>query len=159
MSKPIRTTPTSKSLIDHLISNSPSRISHTDVLPCPSISDHDAPYATINVRITEFVPRYKYIRSERKMNLSAFKQDFSALPLQVIYGVESPDDMVQSLNSLVKECIDRHAPLKRVKVTRPLGWQTLKFEIFNLNATHCKRKHTNLGNLKSGAHSDCCETA
>ena len=27
--------------------------------------------------------------------------------------------MVQLLNSLVKECIDRHAPLKRVKVTRP----------------------------------------
>ncbi len=87
-------TATSKSLINHLVSNYPSRISHTDVLPCPSISDHDAPYATINVRVTKFVPRYRYIRSVRKMNLSAFKQDLSALPLQVIYGVESPDDMV-----------------------------------------------------------------
>ncbi len=33
--------------------------------------------------------------------------------------MESPDDMVGILNSLVSECIDRHAPLRKVKVTRP----------------------------------------
>ena len=66
------------------------------------------------------------------MNLSAFKQDFSALPLEVIYGVESPDDMVHLLNSLVKECIDRHAPLKRVKVTRPPASWLADPEIRNL---------------------------
>ena len=94
VTKPTRTTPTSKSLIDHLISNSPSRISHTDVLPCPSISDHDAPYATINVCVTRFLPRYKYIRNKKNLNLKSFSEDFSTLPLNVIYGLESPDDMI-----------------------------------------------------------------
>ena len=27
--------------------------------------------------------------------------------------------MVDVMNSLIKECIDRHAPLRKVKVTRP----------------------------------------
>ena len=27
--------------------------------------------------------------------------------------------MVDALNSLMKDCLDRHAPLRRVKVTRP----------------------------------------
>ena len=33
--------------------------------------------------------------------------------------MESPDEMVDLLNTLIVECVDRHAPLKRVKITRP----------------------------------------
>ena len=46
-------------------------------------------------------------------------EDFSSLALNVIYGLESPDDMLDSINTVIKECIARHAPLGRVKVTRP----------------------------------------
>ena len=41
------------------------------------------------------------------------------LPLNLVYGLETPDDKLNALNSLITECIDRHAPLRRVKVTRP----------------------------------------
>ena len=71
------------------------------------------------MRVTRFLPRYKYIRNEKNLNLKSFSEDFSTLPLNVIYGLESPDDMIESLNKLTKDCIDRHAPLRRVKVTRP----------------------------------------
>ena len=57
--QPTRTTASSKTLIDHIISNIPNRVTHTGVLPCPTISDHDAPYACINVRITRFESRFK----------------------------------------------------------------------------------------------------
>ena len=50
---------------------------------------------------------------------NAYQQDFSTLPLSVIYGLESIDDKVSVLNSLITKCIDRHAPLCRVKVMRP----------------------------------------
>ena len=46
-------------------------------------------------------------------------EDFSSLPLNIVYGPEPPDDMVNVMNSLIKECIDRHAPLRKVKITRP----------------------------------------
>ena len=40
--KPTSTTDKTSTLIDHINSNFPERISHTDVLPCPLVSDHDA---------------------------------------------------------------------------------------------------------------------
>ena len=50
-----------------------------------------------------------YVGNEKQLDMRAFKQDFSSPALNVIYGLESPDDMVHALNSLVSECLDRHA--------------------------------------------------
>ena len=50
--------------------------------------------------------------------MQLYKQDFSSLALNVIYGLESSADMVDALSSLVTECLD-HTPLKKVKLTRP----------------------------------------
>ena len=36
------------------------------------------------------------------------------MPLSVVYGLDSSDDMVQGFNTLLSESIDRHAPLKRI---------------------------------------------
>ena len=41
------------------------------------------------------------------------------LSLSVVYGLDSPDDMVQGFTTLFGECIDRHTPFKRIKVTHP----------------------------------------
>ena len=58
-------TRTSETLIDHITSNNPKRVTYTDVLPCSNVSDHDAPYACLNIRVERFVPRFKMIRNER----------------------------------------------------------------------------------------------
>ena len=50
-----------------------------------------------------------YATRNTLIDMQAFKQDFSSLALNVIYGLESPEDMVDALNSLVSECLDRHA--------------------------------------------------
>lgn len=62
---PTRSIPVSSSLIDHIISNIPNRITYCNVLPCPTISDHDGPYACINIRVSRFQPRFKMLRNER----------------------------------------------------------------------------------------------
>ena len=37
--------------------------------------------------------------------------------------MESPNEIIDLINSLISECLDRHAPLKRVKITRlPAPW-------------------------------------
>ena len=76
-------------------------------------------YAIINAQVKRYAPRHKYKRIEKQFDMQAFKQNFSSLALNVIYGLESPDDLVDALNSLVTECLDRPAPLKKVKLTRP----------------------------------------
>ena len=112
-------TRTSKTLIDHIVVNSPQNITYTDVIQCSTVGDHDAPFACINVRVPRFQPRFKFLRNEKELDENAFKEDLSLLPLDVVYGLESPDDMVDVLNSIMKDCSDRHVPLRKVKVTRP----------------------------------------
>ena len=69
ITKPTRFTRPTKSLIDRVISNDAStRVVHTDVLPAPSVSDHDAVYAIINARVTKYAPRHKYKRNEKQLN-------------------------------------------------------------------------------------------
>ena len=119
VSKPTRTTQHSSTLIDHIITNIPNQVTHTDIISSLMISDLDAPYVCINVRITRFVPRYKFIRNEKNFNADAFIEDFERLPLSIVYSTEDPDMQVDLLSSLIRECIDRHAPLKHTKLTRP----------------------------------------
>ena len=107
VTKPTRTTKSLATLIDHII------------LPCPLISDHDAPYCTLNIRISRYAPRYKFIRNEKQFNENAFVEDFSTIPFQVLYGLEDPDEKVEILQTLIQECLKRHAPLRRIKLTRP----------------------------------------
>jgi hypothetical protein len=102
VTKPTHITRTSTTLLDPIIVNLSQNITYTDVIPCSIVSDHNAPFACINVRVPRFQPRFKYIRNERHFNANAFKEDFSSLPLNIVYGLESPDDMVDVMNSLIK---------------------------------------------------------
>ena len=102
VTKPTRVTRTSKTLINHIVVNFPQNITYTDVIPCSMVGDHDAPFACINVRVPRFEPRFKFLRNEKELDENAFKEDFSLLHLDVVYGLESPDHMVDALNSLMK---------------------------------------------------------
>ena len=115
--KPTRVTNVSATLIDHIVSNYPNRITHTDVLPCALVSDHDGPYVCINVRTERFQPRFKYIRNEKTFDPVAFQNDLSTLPLSLIYSYDDPNEQLDVLEKLFNECLERHAPMKRVKVT------------------------------------------
>ena len=40
-------------------------------------------------------------------------------PLAVIYYSDDPDEQLETLNTLVSECLERDGPLRKVRVTRP----------------------------------------
>ena len=63
---PTRTVSTSATLIDHIISNIPNRVTYCNVLPCPAISDHDAPYVCINILKSLKIPAKIRVNSRRK---------------------------------------------------------------------------------------------
>ena len=117
VTKATRITKTSKTLINHIITNAPKRITYNEVLPRPLVSDRDAPFAC--VQITRDAPRYKLIRNEKRFSETASIDDFAAVPLEIVYVFDDPNDKIATFNRLVvRECLDRHAPLKRTKVTR-----------------------------------------
>ena len=106
--------------IDHIVSNlETEKVLITDVLPCPTIIDHDAPYAIIKIPTASFQTRYKYIKNIKNFNTKEYYTDFSTLPFSTVYSFDNPYDQLAMLNKLILDCIDRHAPLRRTKFTRP----------------------------------------
>ena len=104
---------------DHIVSSIPNRVTYCSVLPCSTISDHDGPYACINIRVNRFQPRFKWLRNEKQSDKQAFNEDLKATPFNLVYSVEDPDEKLEIFNSLLRTCVDKHAPLRKTKITRP----------------------------------------
>ena len=119
INKATRTTRWSSTLIDLIISDCPQSIKYTDVLPCSIISDHNGPYALVDIRVQRFTPRFKYIRNEKHFDDKAFVEECSNLPLSVVFGIDDPNEKLEIFTNLLLQCLNKHAPRKRVKVTRP----------------------------------------
>ena len=113
-----------KKLIDHISSNiCENKILHSDVLPCPTISDHDTPYIIVNIPTSKFEIRYKFIRNLKHFNLETYINDFKTLPFATVYSFNETDDELDTLNKLILSVIDKHAPLIKTKFTgAPAPW-------------------------------------
>ena len=104
------------------------------------MSDHDAPFACINVHIDRFQPRYKFIRNLKKLNEQDFINDFHALPRSIIYSSDDPDEQLGYFNNLFSECLENHAPLRRVRITRPPAPWMEESQICSLQQHNILRK-------------------
>lgn len=102
VTKATRITKTSKTLIDHITTNAPKRITYTEVLPCPLVSDLDAPFVCL--RIIRYAPRYKLIRNEKRFSESASIKDFAGCSaLEIVYAFDDPNDKIVTFNRIVAE--------------------------------------------------------
>ena len=114
---------------------------HSDILHTDEISEHDMPYAILNVKKERYEQRYKYIRSEKDLDINSYVSDFRELPLNLVYAFDEPDDKVTILNKLILDCIEKHAPIKRIRLTRPVApWMKDK-SIVNLKTQLEHHRH------------------
>ena len=119
--KPTRKT----AILDHIITNSIAKVKNVNVIPCPEVSDHDAPYITLSTKFAPFEPRYKIIRDMKNFREQDFIDSFATLPLELVYAFNDPNDMISVFNELISNHINEHAPLKIIRVTRPTApWMT-----------------------------------
>ena len=65
-----------------------------NVLPCATVSDHDAPYIITNIPIIKFQTRTKYIRNMKFFNIKDYMDDFETLPLALVYSFEDPNEQL-----------------------------------------------------------------
>ena len=80
---------------------------HSDVLRTDEISDHDMPYAILNIKKERYEQRYKYILSEKDIDINSYVSDFRELPLSLVYAFDKPDDQVTILNELILDCVEK----------------------------------------------------
>ena len=54
--------------------------------------------------------------------MNSCTSDFQQLPLlNLVYSFDGPEDQVSIINKLVVDCIDTHAPIRKVKLSRPIA--------------------------------------
>ena len=81
-------------ILDHIITNSIAKVKNVNVIPCPEVSDHDAPYITLSTKFAPFEPRYKIIRDMKNFRQQDFIDSFATLPLELVYAFNYPNDMI-----------------------------------------------------------------
>ena len=53
--------------------------------------------------------------------MNQYVNDFSKLPLSLVYGFEEPEDQISTLNKLFTDSLESHTPTSRAKLTRPVA--------------------------------------
>ena len=85
---PTRTTDSTATLMDHIITNKPDTVGQNGVIPC-GISDHDLIFLTRKARLPKLKipPRAVIARNHRKFDLKAFQLDIQHIPFEIIKTV------------------------------------------------------------------------
>ena len=125
--EPTRVTATSSTLIDLMLTATPENVKMHGVVDTPGISDHCMTFLAYSLKKPKFNPQMVTRRDFRKFNKNAFMQDMSLAPWGNIEAVDDDDidNKVTIFENIHKEIIDKHAPFRTFRVTRPAApWLT-----------------------------------
>ena len=113
-----RVTATTKTCIDHLITNGPVCVLDSGVLPC-GISDHDAVFMVKNMRAPKLKlpPQSLSVRNYKKFDAQAFRNDIENLPFDQIKNVsQDANEMWFIWKSFFIDTLNKHAPVTKITV-------------------------------------------
>ena len=115
---PTRTTATTKTIIDHIITNRSESVSKSGVLSC-GISDNGAVFMTKSMRLPKLKasPRLLNVRNYKKFNLKAFRKDTNNVPFDEIKNISRDANEMWTLwKSFFSDILNKHAPITYVQV-------------------------------------------
>ena len=124
--EPTRETTASSKLIDHIYTNTKTKIISTNVIQT-KVSDHYTIQCSYLIKMQKKAPTgHKYInyRCYKKFDKQNFLTFLSTLPFDNIYQHRDPFDAIEFICNLLKLAIDKHVPIKskRVKQTDIPAW-------------------------------------
>ena len=119
--EPTRITATSSTLIDLMLTSNPENVKAHGVVDAPGISDHCLTFMAYSIKKPKFRPKMVTKRDFRNFDPEKFKADMSVAPWGNIYAVDDDDidNKVTIIENIHREIIDKHAPMRTFRVTRP----------------------------------------
>ena len=119
ISHPTRITESTESLIDVALVSNANLVKEAKVSPS-SISDHELILVVLNMKKSRPKPIYILTRSYKNYKPEVFTRDLSEVPWNKIETFEDVDDCLYAFHQLFEQIVDRHAPVKKVKIrSRP----------------------------------------
>ena len=121
ITEPTRITATSSTLIDLMLTSSPENVKVQGVVDTPGISDHCLTFLAYSLKKPKFKPKMVTRRDFRKFNKDAFMRDMALAPWGNIEAVDDDDidNKVTIFENIHRDIIDKHAPFRTFRVTRP----------------------------------------
>ena len=113
--EPTRVTETSSTLIDVIMTTSTDFVERSGVVKT-HISDHYLVYASLKLKIQKPPATFVEVRSYKNYNSQRFVLDLERVPWDEITLVDDASDMVDQFNKRFLEVLERHAPVKLVKI-------------------------------------------
>ena len=115
---PTRTTATTATLIDHVLTTRPDLTADPLVIPC-SISDHDLTAVSITAKRERRKPATITVRSTRRVDNDALCLDLLMANWGAVYGGQTPSEKWSAWLAVWQPVIDAHMPLRTVRLRHP----------------------------------------
>ena len=117
INEPTRVTMTTSSLIDHVVTNTPEKISHSGVVHT-GISDHSLVYAIRKIRVFQKTNDFVEIRNMKNFNEKNFVDELLNQHWEYIYFFgNDPNAMWEIWKELFLEVLNKHAPIQHKKLS------------------------------------------
>ena len=117
ITEPTHVTPTSKTLIDLCITNSPEKVTNSGVIHF-GISDHSLVFMTRKVHYNCNCSRTIEMRQFKHFQKSNFLSDLEQMPWSNVDLCSYPNDMWQEWKQMFVSCMDKHAPRKLKRISK-----------------------------------------
>ena len=136
-----RVTMTTSSLIDHIVTNTPEKISDSGVIHT-GLSDHSLVFAIRKISVVKKQEKKVEIRNMKKFDHQKFVEDLRRQPWENVYFfAEDPNAMWEIWKELFLEVLDNHAPLQHKKIrTKKVPWITSAIKQLIITRDRLKRK-------------------
>ena len=120
-----RITPTTTSLIDHIVTNMPEKISDSGVIHT-GISDHSLVFAIRKISIVTKQENTPEIRNMKNFDEGKFIEELLKQHWEYVYFfADYPNAMWEIWKNLFLEVLDKHAPLQQKKIrSKKVPWIT-----------------------------------
>ena len=165
VTKPTRITDKSKTLIDLILVNNPTMVKNTDVIDLAGASDHCLVFLSYSVKRPKFKPKTIMRRDFRNFSECKFNEDIDNVPWGNVNVFENNNELFQSenndertpltiLNNKVTafenkflDICNKHAPLKEVKIKKPVNPSWMSDDILQkMDSRDLFKKYFNLTN-------------
>ena len=140
--KPTRITASTSTLIDIILASNSDNVKAHGVVDTPGISDHCLIFMAYSLKKPKFKPKILTRRDFRNFDEKSFVRDMEMAPWGNILAVadDDIDNKVTIFENIHREIIDKHAPFRTFRVTRPASpW--LNEDIKNLMDNRDKYKN------------------
>lgn len=139
------------STLDHIITKNADKVHSTGQFPSSGMSAHDTIYMCLPLMRRNKIHKLIKIRNFKNYNIQNIKADIDNFDFSTIYNSTDLDDKVKILTNFLEYLMNKHFPLKEVRVTKPpTPWLTNDIENLSKKRNKLHRIHRKNDNDDTG---------